>query len=386
MNSQNIERCIIRYLSGLATKKELEGLDRWLRQSDKPDTLLSSLVNLNYVIKFSMSTYDKEKSKRDLLDKISRDKAALQRLSIRNYLRYAAIITLVAVTAFVVMHHLNSSKANIQEIPTEGQITLRLDDGSLKLISETENRSINDHKGNKLALQSGSFIKYANTFPASQNRYNTLSVPNGKMFNLILSDGTAVTLNSGSSITYPVSFGQGVSREVFLNGEAYFDVTPDTNNPFIVNANNLNVRVLGTKFIVTSYIEEKNIKTVLMEGSVGLYKGGEKFNEKTSPILKPGDLATWNKNDVAMKIEEVDPALYSAWMNGKLVFQHMEFADILRRLERHYNVEIINNNSDLDKEVFTARFDTESLEQALDAFAKNYPFEYDRINDQILIK
>src|SRR5690606_36367432 len=108
--------------------------------------------------------------------------------------------------------------------------------------------------------------------------YNTLKIPFGKKFRLQLSDGTMVHINSGSTLKYPIKFIAGENRQVYLDGEAFFDVAKDKKHPFIVNADNLNVRVLGTHFNVSNYPEDAVTDVVLVEGSVGMYRSNEEFD------------------------------------------------------------------------------------------------------------
>lgn len=172
---------------------------------------------------------------------------------------------------------------------------------------------------------------------------------------------------------------------MFLTGEAYFDVAEDKSTPFIVNTNELNIRVYGTKFVISSYVEDVNMNTVLLEGSVGLFKKGEDFNVENGSLLTPGHKATWNKMEKDIVMEEVDTSLYTDWMNGKIIFNHTPFKNILKKLERHYNISITNYNKELDEEFFTASFDSETIEEVFSAFNKSYEMNYKINEEEILI-
>jgi len=211
-----------------------------------------------------------------------------------------------------------------------------------------------------------------------------LTVPYGKRFDIVLSDSTQVHLNAGTSIKYPVKFIKGKDREVHLTGEAFFEVAKDAGHPFIVNANGLNIRVLGTKFNVSAYPEDSTTKTMLVEGSVGLYQDIAYNPEKTT-FLKPGHLASLNKANKDISVERAEISLYTGWMKGNLIFRHVPFKNIIKKLERHYNVVITNHNKALGNELFTASFDNATLEQVLETFQNNYGLEYRIEKDEIII-
>ncbi len=211
-------------------------------------------------------------------------------------------------------------------------------------------------------------------------------VPYGKKFELMLADGTKAYLNSGSSIKYPTHFlGKG-DREVFLTGEAFFEVAKDKERPFVIYADAIGIEVLGTKFNVSSYPEDHTINTVLVEGSVSVFVKEEgKSNEKRTANLEPGHMATWNRDLNDISFEEVDVDMYVAWIGGKITFNHLAFKDIVKKLERHYNVSIQNTNKVLDEEVFTASFDKETLEEVLNTFSRNFAIQFNIENNQVVI-
>lgn len=214
-----------------------------------------------------------------------------------------------------------------------------------------------------------------------------LSVPYGKTFTLVLADGTRVFLNSGSSIKYPDTFSDIDTRTVELDGEAYFEVTKNREKPFVVQADKLNVRVLGTKFVMSSYLEDENAQTILLEGSVALYKSKEKYQSKYSSMLQPGQIGELVSGQDTFEIRNVDTNLYTGWLEGRLILNHLPFPMILKKLERHFNCSIENKNRELEKQIFTANFENEDIDAALSAFQKNFPFEYIKVdNNKIIIK
>ena len=154
-----------------------------------------------------------------------------------------------------------------------------------------------------------------------------------------LPDGTTGWLNSNSSVKYNGNF--NTDRQVTLNGEAFFDVFKDKKRPFIVNTNEVNVKVLGTRFNIASYENEKNVEVVLEEGKLV-------FNDKEmnkSYTMNPNDLVIYDKTQKDFSTEVVQPQKYLSWTEGKLVFRNDPLDVIARRLERWYNIDVEVNGS-----------------------------------------
>ncbi|MEG3655867.1 FecR domain-containing protein [Arenibacter palladensis] len=273
----------------------------------------------------------------------------------------------------------------IENDPNSGIITLQLENGDIETISETGERKITTSSGNLVASQQGNTLQYTSAEAQDKLVYNTLNIPHGRQFDLVLSDGTKVKLNSGSSIKYPVRFLQGQDRKVYLKGEAFFDVTRDKAHPFIVNAEEMNIKVLGTQFNLSFYPEDEDISTVLVEGAVVLYKEGADMNTNTSSQLVPGQRAAWNKVNNTMTIKEVDTNIYTAWKDGYLLFKASTFHSIRSKLERHFNITIEDRSGRLDNQVYTATFRNETIEEILEAFKEDTHFEYVHEGSKIII-
>lgn len=264
-------------------------------------------------------------------------------------------------------------------------ITLQLDNGNIETISESGERKITSPSGSLLASQQGNTLDYKGSKAHKKLVYNTLNIPFGKQFELLLSDGTQVSLNSGSSLRYPVNFIAGKDRKVYLKGEAFFDVAKDASHPFIVNADQINIRVLGTQFNLSFYPEDEDISTVLVEGSVALYKEGADMKKNTSTQLVPGQQAAFNKTKNEMSVNEVDTHNHTAWKDGYLLFKASPFYRIRSKLERHFNISIEDKTQLLHNQVYTATFRNETIEEILEAFKEDTPFQYKREGSKITI-
>ncbi|MBC9795124.1 FecR family protein [Sinomicrobium weinanense] len=266
------------------------------------------------------------------------------------------------------------------------QVTLELQDGSIEVIDETTSQIITTAKGQRVVSQEKNVLVYAND-PNTETEglvYNQLTVPYGKKFELVLSDGSHIFLNSGSKLRYPVKFLSERPRDVFLDGEAFFEVEKDETRPFTVVTGEMNTKVLGTKFNVTSYKNENNTHTVLVEGSVGVYKPDDTQGKEEPLLVKPGQRAVFENGSIG--VEEVKIEKYTAWTRGQLYFVDDKFDLIIKELERHYNVKIENKYEALNKRRLTSTFkDEPDLERVLHIFQKIVPFDYVKERNTITI-
>ncbi|WET04993.1 FecR family protein [Flavobacterium sp. YJ01] len=306
-----------------------------------------------------------------------------------NYRKYISIAASIVVLLGIGFFY----KQNMTDKPVEqkfdfksSDIVLQLENGETQIISEQNSSQVKDSKGNIIGNQNGDKLVYDNNSDPEKLVYNTIKIPYGKKFRLQLSDGTFVHLNSGTTLKYPVKFIAGENRQVFLDGEAFFDVAKDKKHPFIVNADELNVRVLGTHFNVSNYPEDPLTDVVLVEGSVGMYQSNQEFDANKNTILKPGFKGSFNKENAKISTKAVITDIYTSWINGGLTFRNMTFKNIITKLERRYNVTIINKNEKLANEKFNASFKEESIENVMSYFNDIHGINYTIKNNQILIK
>ena len=293
-----------------------------------------------------------------------------------NWWRYAsaAAIFIGFITSGYYFWQPQESESPFQHSPNA--ITLEHEDGSIEVLQEQGTKEVIDRTGKIVGIQNGSLITYEDTGNLEELVYNTLNVPYGKRFELTLSDGTQVHLNAGTSLKYPIKFLNGQPRRVFLNGEAFFAVSKDSLHPFTVKAGELDVRVLGTRFNVSSYPENKRTDVVLVEGSVGMNIQTKTFEKKSSTVLKPGFMGTFHRINGKISKEPVVTDIYTSWMDGELVFRNLSFENMLRRLERHYNVSISIKNNGLAQEIFNASYGRVTLEKVLEDLKLTYGIHY----------
>ncbi|RVT74420.1 FecR family protein [Flavobacterium sufflavum] len=318
-----------------------------------------------------VESIDAEKNWDELKERINVKKNPIV-INWKNIFQYAAVFVGLLSLVYVFQYKTDSQTKTV--IPADA-IQLVLENGDVQILSPNGDQQIIKKNGEVVASQKENQISYSSSRVIDKLVYNEIKIPYGKTFVVTLSDGTVVNMNAGSSLKYPVQFIKGHNREVVLEGEAFFDVTKDKAHPFIVKTRGVDVRVLGTKFNVSSYKEEVDINTVLVEGSVSLSSAATP-NEKA--MLVPGEKGTWNNQKRAITVEKVDTRFYTEWMNGELVFRKTAFKDIIIKLERSYNVTIENNRKDLLAKKFNASFNKniESIEVVLETMSKIQDFTF----------
>lgn len=175
-------------------------------------------------------------------------------------------------------------------------------------------------------------------------------VPYGKRTKLVLADSSTVYLNSGSSLVYPDEFDSD-KREVYLEGEAYFKVVKDGKSSFCVRTAYKSVEVLGTQFNVLSDQEAELFQTVLVSGKIALDGNNETM------ILEPNQCYTYAADNAEEKLESVDVSNYISWIDGRLKFEKEALSNVIRKLEKIYNVKIVLKDKNLDGMLISGRLD-----------------------------
>ncbi len=372
----DISQVLAKKIKGGLSESEEKYLDLWINESVENESLFYRLLDSGVGEDiFDISQLDGDAHWQKVLEgsnkKRSRTDKAFQ---LKYLLRYAAIF----IGAIGLIYgYWRAIPPDQDAVNTEDFITLELENGEIRTISPESPRTISNIQGAILGEQKGNSLVYSNRTITEKLVYNTLKVPYGRRFSVILSDSTLVHLNAGSSLRYPVKFIGDRNRQVFLTGEGFFDVTKDRKHPFVVTSGTMDVRVLGTKFNITAYPEDREINTVLVEGSVSLYGSESGYDPTNANMLLPGYKAAWDRFYEKMDVEQVDTDIYTGWIDGQLVIKEMPFKNIVHKLERHYKVSIDNTYEALNNEVFTATFDIETIDEALRIFTEETPFEYE---------
>ena len=210
---------------------------------------------------------------------------------------------------------------------------------------------------------------------------NHLVIPKGKTYQLLLSDGTRIWLNSETEITYPTRF-VGNKREITLIGEAFFEVAKNKEKPFIVNANGMEVKVLGTSFNVSCYTADKTISTTLIEGSVSV-----KTENKKTVTITPSEQFTYNRDDAKTDIRIVNTELFTSWINGEYIFKDTALEEIVKKLQRWYDFSVNYEDESLKNNRYSLIVDRNTdIDHLLEVISYTSDIKLERTNNIINIK
>jgi transmembrane sensor len=221
--------------------------------------------------------------------------------------------------------------------------------------------------------------------------FNEIIVPLGEKAQIILSDGTHIWINSASRLKYPASFGE-ISREVVLEGEAFFDVTKKQGKTFAVKTRDVKVNVMGTAFNVKCYPGDDKTQTTVVRGMV---KVEENNGRHKALIIRSNEMATIQQKSVKgnesirlipITVDRVNPANLVSWKDQMLVFAGESFEDLAKKMERWFNVKIKIDNEELKSERYNGKFvHNETVYQVLEAIKLTTPITYKVEKDTIII-
>jgi transmembrane sensor len=332
------------------TQAERITLDVWLTE-EANRALFENLKNKDYLLQKLIEAHDVDvEGDKVLLDqKMAKVQSIIKRKAwYRDVATAAAVIVLLTAAA---LFWLNSRKTGNTEIakgnipvtqkeivPGQTKATLTLADGKKLVLDSTAT--------GQLAQQGGMVVENENTtliykeMGQSPNEmlFNILSTTNGQTYGMVLADGSKVWLNAGASIRYPVAF-TGNERIVEVTGEAYFEVAHQADKPFIVHVSDqkggeIDVQVLGTRFNINAYIDEADIKTTLLEGSVKINVGD------SQTLLEPGHQAQVS-NGIATVFPDANADGAIAWKNGRFNFENADIDGVMRQLTKWYDIRVV---------------------------------------------
>ena len=334
-----IARIIQKSLKGKLSESEERQLSGWRKVSDENERAFQRMISEDfYTIGMEkLEMYDSRVAYGRFLQKKYQQRR--KRRFLINMARVAAV-ALPFVIALVLYVGLNREEEQMVRpslasniLPGTSKAVLTLANGQMIPLGKEATDSTIITDGTQISA-SGSGVTYASGVESESVVYNKLEIPRGGEFCLTLSDGTRVWLNSETSIQYPVAFG-AKERRVFVQGEAYFEVAKDAKKPFTVQFMSSSVTVLGTSFNIRAYPEEKRSQTTLAEGSVRIYSPG------SSMLLKPGEQAEVSALSGEMVKQEVEVKNFTSWKDGRSVFEQQPLEDIMRTLERWYDIRVI---------------------------------------------
>lgn len=295
----------------------------------------------------------------------------------------AATIVLLLGIGFILWRPAGPSPVIIatEEItPGTTRATLLLTDGEAIALDGLLADSITTSDGTVIAHDTLAGLQYRQQAEDSVVHYHTIQVPRGGEYRFRLPDGSQVWMNSASELRFPTRF-TGRERVVCASGELYFDVQPDHDHPFVVEAGDNRVTVLGTQFNLSAYPEEQQVLTTLVRGAVEFRHGSE------SVRLKPGQQAVLDVATQQMNTRQVDVLLYTSWVNGVFEYERMPLSVIVRQLARWYDVEFTFEAGEFRDHPFTgiARRD-QTLAEILGMIAKTTGVAFDISGRKVCVK
>ena len=310
---------------------------------EETDAVLEFKSKFEKNLKFTNTTFSEERKKRlarqiaKQLDKL--DEKKKRRIFLHNIMKYAAVALLFFTigSSLVYLYMANRQPEIIVEnsvLPAHAQEPVLIIDNKQQIqLNSGESELDYSNSGEIIVNQAESVKKKAK---GQSPEMNTLIIPYGSRSVITLADGSKVWLNAGSRLIYPSEF-VDKRREVFLVGEAFFDIAKDESHPFYVKTTDVEIKVLGTQFNVSAYPEDYSVQTALAEGRVELSRVNAGLLEKKIQ-LSPGELAYFNKKSRETIIYKVDLEYYTLWTDGLFSFSNTDLNRIIRKLERFYNI------------------------------------------------
>lgn len=336
-----IARLIARYLSDEIGEEEQAELTRWRDESPENERLFQEICKEEN-IKQNMQkrqTFHAEDGWEGVQRKIQRHRF---RHRILNICKYAAIFIFPVAIATVAIYKSGNepqplSQVEEQIVPGGKKAVLILDNGEAIDLKFTSGVELKEKDGTVIQVDS-TVLNYQQAPARTSEKlaYNKVNVPRGGEYQLMLSDGSKVQLNSMSSIRFPVQFAQDC-RLVELEGEAYFEVSK-TGQPFIVQTKGMKIEVLGTTFNISAYANEE-YQTTLVSGSVKV-----QTENGSNRILKPSEQACITPGSNQINVRNVDTAFYTSWIHGKINFKDQRLDDIMKTLARWYDMDVVYEN------------------------------------------
>ena len=371
---------IIRQWSKELTLEEETALREWITSQESNQVFYQKVITGK-----GFDHFCQQASEHNYRQKYQAFRSHIRKRKLRKWRRigYAAAAILLpfvlSISLYLKSEQKNTSIQSTEIIPGTYQAVLTLSNGQDIFLSPITEK-------NKLeattATLEGNTLVYPKTDTTTAPAYHKITIPRGGEYILRLADGTRVWLNSETELEYPVVFTEK-QRQVFLKGEAYFEVAPDSLHPFIVKTKDMDVMVTGTEFNVKAYSDEMNVQTTLLQGVVTVFSGLEK---KEKMEIKPNQQVEWCRDSVKMRVREVDPDLFMAWKNGRFIFRQDRLEDIMRTLARWYGVEVVYLDESVKSMLFAGKLDrSEEITPILDVLRTTDKLSVDVKGKKIVI-
>lgn len=319
-DKDQIQPIITAYLSGKATVDECRKLEEWVKQSPDNERFFEEMRNIWQVMHpaFNPSEIDIYQAEKNIFANIARKDRNTARLLLVYWQRVAAIllIPLLIISAYLYFDNEDDLYEKIE--------------------------------------------------------YQEVKSPHGTFSEVRLPDGTNVWLNGGSSLKYPLSFRKG-ERNVYLNGEGYFEVHSDKENPFIVKTDQITLRATGTAFNIEAYKNDSITAVTMVNGKIDVA-----FGNSQPVAMIPGERASFNNQTKRCQIAQTDPYKWYAWKDGVMIFRDDPLEFVFKKLGQTFNVDITVKDSAIANQLYRATFEGESLDEILNLLKLSAPIRYKR--------
>ena len=333
----------------------------------------------------SVTWSDKEKTKNQIRSSVRKlsIKRQMIRWSVAASILLAALITSVGFLRINSRNDIVSFAQSQTKIKAENNTRIILQNGEEITIDKAQSQIRYDAKGENIEIDSDQ--KIVQEIADEKAVFNTVIVPHGKRTQIILSEGTKVWLNSGSKLVYPAVFAKN-KREVYLDGEAVFDVAHLNDRSFVVSTKDFDIKVLGTIFNVCAYSDDQNSSAVLEQGKIELINRRSSVLSNKHLMILPGTMAVFDPNQNTFEKQQVNPRKYLSWREGYLIFNSEKLQNIIRKLGRYYNKEMVIIDNQLKDETFSGYLDLKnSPEEVLSVINETTPLSFSVDHEKIVI-
>lgn len=322
----------------------------------------------------------------------SKQKQKNKKIRLWMPIRWAASILIIVSLGTLGYLYLTENNTDYEFVASEynvdNETKITLANGKVINVDK-ESSTVAVRNGNELIINNDSVVDLDSKIKetSDRNRMNEVRVPYGKRSELLLADGTKVWLNAGSQLAFPTTF-SGSKRVVYLEGEAYFEVTKDENSQFIVQTNDIDVEVLGTHFNVSAYPTDGYVETILLEGSVMLQSEGTFGLSKNKTVLKPFQKAYFEREENSIVVtNEPNAEYYIAWKDGWMQFERKKLDFVISKLEKYYNVKInLSGEFHEEKSLISGKMDLkDSLEEVMQVLSEVAKIEFKMKDNTVLI-
>ena len=344
---------LLRYTRGELSKEEEKGIEQVLLEVKGMNTLVEELKDKNRIEHemHIIAKFDTERA----LSKL-KNRKQVKRRGILSWIAAASVVVIGGVSAWILLsQEPDVDNLSVTEKFESGKaiVTLEMASG-LKYRLDTLSSVVRNNRVNVAFDNNDGVLKIKEQDSLADGAtkeigYNTVNVPYGGTYTVELCDGTKVYLNSGTTLEFPSRF-DGKVRSVILKGEAYFDVARNVSKPFVVEVDEMKVKVLGTSFNVKSYVDEPGVYTTLVEGSVAILRDGQPEKK-----IKPGEQAYYNKGVGTLSIAEVDVNEFTSWKDGLFYFKDIALEEILRIVSRWYDLEVFYMNQGAKSVIYSGK-------------------------------